>query len=114
MPGPLNHLLQLRKKYGPLVMLLLKKTFRGETYVPMVICLLSAEGKRQTLKIEEQDLWLVFQSSAYSELLSKILRFFFYMSVSAQGVKGVQEKKPKTLMMYMYAHLKVNTQVFIW
>jgi len=51
MPGPLNHLLQLRKNYGPLVMLLLKKTFRRETYVPMAICLLSAEGKKHTLKI---------------------------------------------------------------
>lgn len=32
MPGPLKHLPQLGKKYGPLVMLLLKKkTFRRET-----------------------------------------------------------------------------------
>lgn len=95
MPGPLNHLLQLRKKYGPLVMLLLKKTFRGETYVPMVICLLSAEGKRQTLKIEEQNLWLVFQSSAYSELLSKILSFFSTCLLVLKGSRGYRKKTPK-------------------
>lgn len=106
MPGPLNHLLYLRKKYGQLAMLLLKKLFRGETYVPMAISPLSAEEKRQTTcKLHSY-------SSRVLHILICIPRhsgFFFYICWCSREHRG-QSKQPNCLM--MHAQLTEHTRMW--